>query len=251
MFATYKLMHSSTNSMYLDKDLEQLCQEFRQTKLRKKQDKIFAAMFCKVYPMILSIQKKYYSLTNEEKVDHAIFHLYRSIKYYDSTKHSKFSSFFNTHLTNQMKTLLTSHNSLGRAAFANLVTNNEDTINWYMESQTAKPYEMDEEYYIKNELMTNESLSSEEKEYCANILRGFSKGKEIATNMQLTRKFPEITNPLKKYDSQPLTLEAMEQKQKELEEKRELRKIRDVRNSLRQKFNSVKYLYFDKIKAKA
>ena len=61
MYTTYKLMANCTNSTYLNMNLEDLCESYKKTESVTKRNKIVAAMFCKVYPMVLDIQKKYYS----------------------------------------------------------------------------------------------------------------------------------------------------------------------------------------------
>lgn len=230
MFATYKLMTSSTTEVYLGKTLEELVEDYKRTEDVRKRNKIIAAMFCKVFPMILKIQEKYYSLTNEQKVDHAIFHLIRSIRYYDSKKNKvKFSSFYFTHLTNQMKTLLTAENSLKKAAFQNIVRNNDEVLNLYAQNAEDKMLEYSEEYFLKN-LEENTYLSSEEKEYLTCQLAGYNKTKEIAQKLDLDNRYnlkKAVTNPLAVMDLQ---------KRQELDEKIAVRRIRRIRDSIKQKY---------------
>ena len=47
MFATYKLMTSSTTEVYLGKTLEELVEDYKKTEDVRKRNKIIAAMFCK------------------------------------------------------------------------------------------------------------------------------------------------------------------------------------------------------------
>lgn len=237
MYNTYKLMSNCTNSTYLEKELEELCQEYRTTNNVRKRNKIIAAMFCKVFPMILEIQKKYFSLTNEQKVEHALFHLVRSVRYYNGG--IKFSSFFHTHLTNQMKTLLTSENSLKKAAFQHIVKDNDNILNWYTKNQIGKKYENSEEYMLQM-IKNAPKLSSEEKAYCACVLVGYDKTQQIAEKLNLpdepakkkSNKKPKnqninnISNPI-----QEISIE----KQLELEQQRQLRRVRKIRQSIKEK----------------
>lgn len=232
MYNTYKLMTSTTNDVYMGKTLEELVEFYKKTDDGRKRNKIIAAMFCKVFPMILKIQEKYYSLTNEQKVEHAIFHLIRSIRYYDSKKNKvKFSSFFYTHLTNQMKTLLTAENSLKKAAFQNIVRNNDEVLNIYTQNAIDKTTEYSDEYFLQN-LKNSTHLSSEEKEYLICQLQGYNKTKEIAKRLDLDNRYnlnrKAVTNPLAVMDLQ---------KRQELDEKIAIRRIKKIRDSIKKKYD--------------
>lgn len=225
MYATYKMMSNGTNSTYLNKSLEELCDEYNSTDSVNKRNKIVAAMFCKVFPMILEIQKKYYSLTNEQKVDHALFHLVRSIKYYKKGN-VKFSSFFHTHLTNQMKTLLSSENNLKKAAFQNIVRDNDNVLNRYIKTQPTKDYDKSEQYFLEN-LKNSTYLSTEEKEYCACILAGYDKVDIIREKLDLENRHMDNAIVRKQ--------ELSEEKIKELDAKRDQRRIRKIKQSIKDK----------------
>lgn len=238
MYDTYKMMYNCTNSTYLDKELEQLVEDYKATERAGERSKIVAAMFIKVFPMIKEIQSKYYSLTNEQKVEHALQHLVRSIKYYKNNN-VKFSSFYYTHLSNQMKTLLTSENSLKKAAFQNIVRDNDNVLKWYAKNEPSKNMEMSESYFLEN-LKNSSYLSLEEKEYCSLVLAGYDKMQIISDKLDLKNRMNIATNPIKRVkideqDSSEMNIE----KQAELERKRELRRVRKIRQSIKDKF--VKY----------
>lgn len=227
MYQTYKMMFNATNSQYLDKSLETLCEDYKATNIVGKRNKIIAAMFCKVFPMILKIQEKYYSLTNEQKVEHALFHLVRSVKYYQNNN-IKFSSFFYTHLTNQMKSLLTSENSLKKAVFQNIVRNNDDVLKLYTCSQPAKSYENSERYLINN-IKTSQYLSQEEKEYCLCYLMGYTSVPQLSEKLNIESRVDEHPKHLKKAET--------EEEQAILDKQREQRRLRKIRQSIKEKAN--------------
>lgn len=228
MYTTYKLMANCTNSTYLNMDLEDLCEGYKKTESVTKRNKIIAAMFCKVYPMVLDIQKKYYSITNEQKVEHALFHLVRSIKYYKQDGKVKFSSFFHTHLSNQMKSLLSSENSLKKAAFQNIVRNNDNVMNWYAKNEPIKSYEQSEIYVLEN-LKNSSYLSTEEKEYCACIIAGYDKVQQISEKLNLTNRVQDpIRNTKKEYTPEQII---------KLQDSRNQKRIRDIRKSIKDKIN--------------
>ena len=238
MYNTYKLMSSCTNSTYLEKDLEQLCEEYKQTDDARKRNKIISAMFCKVFPMILKIQEKYYSLTNEQKVEHAIFHLIRSIEYYNKSS-AKFSSFYHTHLTNQMKTLFTSENSLKKAVFQHIVKDNDKALSWHTNNTPDKQY-IDTDDYMLDVIKNATKLSSEEKAYCICVLAGCEKPQQILQHLKLpvdtmkqrsTTKSKNISDPIK--ENKEITVE----KQLQLEQDRQLRCLKKIKQSLKDKRN--------------
>lgn len=217
MYETFKVMSNCTTPQYLEKELEELVEEYKKTTRMSVRNKIVAAMFVKVFPMILKIQKKYYSLTNEQKVDHAIWHLIRSISYYKNDGKTKFSSFYHTHLCNQMKTLLTSQSNYKNAVWQNMTADNENVLNWHAKNEACKNIELTDKYFLDN-LKHSCHLSSEEKDYCACVIAGYDKMQSIAEKMH-------VSNPLKNMNIQDL----------EKENKRELRKIRKIKQSIKEK----------------
>lgn len=241
MYSTYKMMSNCTNSFYLDKTLEELVEDYRALQenitvvKKKEQNKIVAAMFVKVFPMILKIQSKYYSLTNEQKVDHAIFHLIRSIKYYNGSnsknKKVKFSSFFHTHLTNQMKTLLTTQNNNKNAVFQNIVEDNDWQLNKYIHGEMDnKSYDYQERTLI-NDIKTSTHLSQEEKEFCLCYLMGYNKMQQISDKLNLKQRL-NVTNPINKNIQNEQDLEKQTQYQ--------LRQVRKIKKSLKEKYAKYK-----------
>ena len=73
MFATYDMMKRCTNDTYLNKELNELVVEYRNTTEARERNRLIATIFCKVYPMILKIQKTFYMLTPEQKMEHALY----------------------------------------------------------------------------------------------------------------------------------------------------------------------------------
>ena len=183
MYSTYQMMSNATNKQYLDKTLEELVEDYKKPNVTMSvKNKIFAAMFVKLFPMMLKIQQKYYTITNEQKVDHAIFHLHRSIYHYKNNN-VKFSSFFHTHFCNQMKTLLNCENNLKNAVFQNIVKDNENILKWYNNTAQSKTYSDTERYLLFN--IKNCSFLSSEDEglaYRANLYLNLERGQMITGN---------------------------------------------------------------------
>ena len=233
MYSTYQMMSNATNKQYLDKTLEELVEDYKKPNVTMSvKNKIFAAMFVKLFPMMLKIQQKYYTITNEQKVDHAIFHLHRSIYHYKKNN-VKFSSFFHTHFCNQMKTLLNCENNLKNAVFQNIVKDNENILKWYNNTAQSKTYSDTERYLLFN-IKNCSFLSSEEKDYCACILAGYDKMQQISDRLNISKKDGSVTNPIATTNLEEL------QKQ----HKKELRKVRKIKQNLKSKWELFKQEIF-------
>ena len=58
MYSTYQMMSNATNKQYLDKTLEELVEDYKKPNVTMSvKNKIFAAMFVKLFPMMLKIQQ--------------------------------------------------------------------------------------------------------------------------------------------------------------------------------------------------
>lgn len=226
MFATYDMMKRCTNDAYLKKGFNELIVEYRNTTDARERNRLIATIFCKVYPMILKIQKPFYMLTPEQKMEHALYHLVKSLENFDSKK-MLFSSFYHLNLTRQLRTLLDAEQSLKRCAIHNVVKNNDEALNFYIQNTPDKKPEETEESLLRD-INNATFLSSEEKEYCACIVSGIEKTKEIAKAMKIDKKFNlrRVTNPLIPIED--------EQVKKKLE-KALMRKTRQIRDSIREK----------------
>ena len=54
MYSTYQMMSNATNKQYLDKTLEELVEDYKKPNVTMSvKNKIFAAMFVKLFPMML------------------------------------------------------------------------------------------------------------------------------------------------------------------------------------------------------
>lgn len=197
MFTTYKVISACTNQEYLKRDLDELVAEYRETDDARKRNKLIATIFCKLYPMILKLQKKFHTLTNEQKIEHALYHLVKSLNTYNPNK-MKFSSFFYVHLTNQFKSLLTAELTAKRAVFQNISPNNDYHMQTYANTAMTKPFEKTDAGLL-SDIKHATYLSSEEKNYCSCILAGIDSVSDIAKALKIDRiesmKRPLVSNP--------------------------------------------------------
>ena len=198
MQETYRMMRACTNEQLLARNLDDLVHEYKQTNDARQKNKLISTIFIKVYPMILKLQKKYYSLTAEQKMEHALFHLVKSLNNFTENK-VKFSTFLHLHLSNQFSTLLTTEWTDKRAVFQNIVTDNDLALQTYCDNTIDDGYEQQEKQFIQ-EIKDSSYLSSEEKTFCTSVLSGFSKANEIGGLLNLAKRLKLkskcVANPL-------------------------------------------------------
>lgn len=228
MFTTFKLMRACTNEELLARDLNDIVAEYKITEDARKRNRLIATVFCKLYPMILKLQKKFHTLTTEQKIEHALYHLVKALERYDSKK-MKFSSFFHTHLSNQFKTLLSMECSQKRAVFQNIIANNAEYMDLYAHTAPAKPYEHTDIGLI-NDIKNSSYLSSEEKDYCSCVVAGIDKMSDIAKVLKIDSiesiKKPLVSNPL---------LEISDKEKLANQEKLAIERVRKIKNSIKKK----------------
>ena len=232
MFETFKLMSACTNKEYLSKDIDTLAIAYQKTQSARERNRLIATIFCKLYPMMLKISRKYFSLTNEQKTEHALYHLVKALERFDNKK-MKFSSFFHTHFSNQMKSLLTSESNYKRAAFQNIVKHNEEALNVYVQSAPDKDFK-DSDLGLIEDIKNSSYLSTEEKEYCTCVIQGVDTSKEISQMMNLNQRMP-LKRPL---ISSLISID--EDTKKLLEEKATAKNIKKIKDSLKRKMDAYK-----------
>lgn len=233
LFITYNLMRACTTKECLDRDIDDLAKEYKLTENARERNKLIAAIYCQLYPMMIKISKKYFSITPEQKLECALTNLVKGLTKWDSKK-TKFSTFYHLDFANQMKSLYTAENSLKRAVFQNIIDCNEEALNIYSETETDKSYE-DNEKELLHDIKNSSFLSSEEKEYCGCVLAGITTTKEIADKLKLEERC-KIRKPLV---SNPLAVVDLE-KQKEQDEKAAQARIKKIKTSIVQKHNLYK-----------
>ena len=107
MFSTYKLMYSRRNRGLVGKSLCEIVNEYQGITDEKLKSSYFATIFCKVFPGIYEIQKKYVELTTERKVEEAIHTLQCCLTKYEPSNKVKFFTYFSTALRNKYITVTT------------------------------------------------------------------------------------------------------------------------------------------------
>ena len=188
MFSTYKIMSAHPCKELQDKTLEDLCLEYNQTTNMKLKNNIYRTMYCKLFPMMLNVQKNYPTLTNEQKVEVTMFILISTLRCYKGIEkeRTKFSTYYCTNLKNGMVTVINSMKCHKRCVWMNMIDNAE-TVSYVLSTQKDKEKETTNNYFLDN-LKSAKYLSTLEKEYCGCVLAGYTKLDELSELLDLNNR---------------------------------------------------------------
>lgn len=140
----------------------------------KLRDDIFRSLYCRLFPMMLTIQKNYPTLSNAQRVEVTMMILVSTLRCYKSSKQkTKFSTYYFNNLKNGMMTQINSMKCAKRSAMLYTIKDQEKST-LILQNQKNKSKENSIEYFIDN-LKTASNLSTLEKDYCNMVLSGFTK----------------------------------------------------------------------------
>ena len=238
IFATYKMMHACTNKEYLDRDFNDLIAEYKSTHNARIKNKCIATIFCKIYPMILKMQKKFYTLTPAQKIEHILYNLVIGVNNFDLNKKIKFTTFITTHLNNKLNSLLITEDCIKRKVFHNIVKHNDEIMEVYVQTKVDPSYDYDNgEKNLVNDINNSTFLSSEEKEYCSCLIKGMTTAKEIGKAMKLKEKSNFIAKPL---ITNPLYVKDITSSSESDIEKRVVQRVKTIKASIKKKYKTSK-----------
>ena len=232
MYDTYKLMYQAKCTEYLNLDYNTLVEMFNNASNERVRNKVFASIFCKLFPLLFKVQKKFPTLTNEQKAEESLFMLYRSIKKFDPKKSKvKFSNYIYSNYQNTLINFRVMHDKRNERLWNNLYEANGITTQerklLYCENTTSSSEFLS---YLNN-ISHNNLLNTEEQIYCECILSGLTKANEILSELKLT------TNPItKKVKGVYTPMVCSENKSKYY--------VRQIRKNLQDKFNKYESFLF-------
>ena len=185
-------------------ELETLCEMYGKSTDAKERNDIYRTLYCKLFPMMLSVQKNYPMLSNSQRVEVTMMILISTLRCYNNKqgKKSKFSTYYCTNLKNGMMTQINSLHCSKRCVWLNMVED-EEKSSYILTSQKNKPVEERTEYFMEN-IVNNTKLSTLEKDYINCVLNGYTKPEEIEKQLNLKHRYNsfnplcnnKITNPI-------------------------------------------------------
>lgn len=202
MYDTYRIMSAKLPKDLQEKELEELCEmyakadsEFMDIRekllqaqqtgapseilnaFKKRLDKpgklrndIYRTMYCKLFPMMLSVQKNYTTLSPVQRVEVTKMILISTLRCYSRNKKikTKFSTYYMTNLKNGMMTQINSLKCNKRCIWSNMLENEEQS-NYALATQSAKDNELSIDTFLNN-VDNSTYLSSAEKAYIRCIM---------------------------------------------------------------------------------
>ena len=190
----------------------------------KMRDLIYRTMYCKLYPMMLSVQKNYPTLSNAQRVEVTMMILISTLRCYSQNKKikTKFSTYFCNNLKNGMMTQINSLKCTKRSVWLNII-GDEQQNDFILSNKTDKSQDSSLDYFFEN-LENSVALSTLEKSFVKCILHGFKKNEEISEHLQIKEKFNKyvtMTDPL--------------HSNKLMDDEGELKLIKQIRKSVKNK----------------
>jgi len=174
----------------------------------KKRDEIYRTMYCKLYPMMLSVQKNYPMLTPVQRVEVTEMILISTLRCYSQQKkkNTKFSTYYMTNLKNGMMTQINSMKCNKRSVWMNMIEDEEQSD--YALATQSSNIDGDLSGLLKD-IDGATSLSTLEKQYIKKVMEGYTKPEELASQMEI-QKYVEAPKP--KIKKKGLITIPMEQK---------------------------------------
>ena len=197
MYDTYRIMSAKLPKDLQEKDLEELCTMYAKadaefTELREKlneaelakapkevitelsnklirpskqRNDIYRTMYCKLFPMMLAVQKNYTTLTPVQRVEVTKMILISTLRCYSqNTKiKTKFSTYYMTNLKRGMLTQINSMKCNKRCVWSNMIENEEQS-NYTLATQSTPDSELNIDTFLKH-VDNSTYLSSAEKAY--------------------------------------------------------------------------------------
>lgn len=197
MFVTYQVMSCRKSTELEEKfTIDELARMFDDENTSSfEKNKIYATIYCQLFPMMIKLQRSHSLLSNEEKAEICMYMLLCALKTYKKQKKIKFSTYFYQCLGNHFLTYTNKQKSNKRKIWFNLATDATaltDALNKLDKTITNR------EMKLLRIIKEHDSLDIYEKEYCACLLAGYTKSKEIADKLKLATRMQNISmdNPL-------------------------------------------------------
>lgn len=181
MLATQKMHSTYVRDQYDHLNVQQLVLLFKESNEKKEKDKIYSALFCKLFPAIYKIQRKYPSLTCEQRIEYTDLCLLNSLRNYKTDSKAKFLSYFYGNLGRCFmgfaKTQVTNRK---KAVWSNLLDADEETTQRAL--LNVPEYRSFTDRIDFYDTLDNSSImNSVEKEYCKLLYSGYSKVADLIT----------------------------------------------------------------------
>lgn len=189
MFDTYRIMSSRLKPELQELELETLCEMYGKSTDPQERNDIYRTLYCKLFPMMLSVQKNYPMLSNAQRVEVTMMILISTLRCYNNKqgKKTKFSTYYCTNLKNGMMTQINSLHCSKRCVWLNMVED-ENISTYIIGSQKTKPTEDTKDYFVEN-IKNNAKLSTLEKDFIECVLNGYTKPDDIERQLNLKDRY--------------------------------------------------------------
>ena len=243
MYETYRIMSAKLDKNLQTKTMEELSAMYNGAEKQgniKLRNSIYRVLYCKLYPMMLTIVKNYPMLSNDQRVEVTMMVLIATLRCYKDNMKTKFSTNYYNNLKNGMMTQINSLKCTKRCVWLNMVEDQE-LSSFVLGNQTNESYEEQRSSFVKN-LDKATNLSTLEKRYINAVLSGVTKKEELIRLLQIRTDYNKFAkaNPTKVLPKAKRRKKLFEVQQVEtnlMTEDEELKMLKNIKKSIREKFN--------------
>lgn len=195
MFDTYKMMSKNTEKSWDNIDLSDLVFKFKSEQNPYVKSRVYASVFCRLFPLMFKLARTYTNLTLEDKAEICSQTLLDSLIKYAEGKKIKFLTYFHTSLKNKLITATTNQQLLKRKVQLYTVANSEKVLYILDSIDGSSNADLERKFIL--EVIDSDKLSTLEKEYCVCALAGY-KNSEIGRKLDLAFRVNNIgmDNPI-------------------------------------------------------
>lgn len=184
MFSTYELMCSLRNEHLVALPINDLISLYQETDVDRLKSKYYANVFCRFFPMILKVTRRYSALTNEQKVEETLRCLLLSMNNFSGNKKAKFLTYFYGNLHTKLTGLTNRLQCDNKKVWTQLYKGTQEEVNRLLSLIPDKSNSYDDTD-IMNLIDSSSILNKDEKLLCKLYSEGFYSNKDILKRMSL------------------------------------------------------------------
>ena len=193
MYQTLRFFTRSNNFKDLEQiSIDEIVRRFKNAKDNNVRGKCMSAIYIKLFPMIIKIQRSFPTLTMEQKVDACLLVLQSNLERYKIGDKTKFTSYFYGNLQRFFITVQNKEKCHKRSVWQHMVEPKDVKTKDYLfdinKSTTNKPAES---RLFQTDIMRSPNLTYNEKIMCLKLLEGYKTNKELIGKIPIDATLPE------------------------------------------------------------
>ena len=184
MYSVYRSLSKISTKELEDYSLEDVTWMFQQTDNKVFRNRCYTYVFKHLFAMLLKIHHKpaFASLPYEDRTEECMLRVLVCMEKWNENKKVKLITYIHTSVNNALKTLVTLSKNGKHNVYNNLISCDEKTTKYILESIPYTDNYRELEY--KNFLNNNSIFSKDESILCQKIAEGYKTARELATQIK-------------------------------------------------------------------